>query len=91
MSDKLTREEIQTAIYDWAMEQNFTAPYGILTSKQTNKIGRSYRSVTFGYARTRDFEVQIYGPKFMVLRDSRDGGITFGSPAELLHHLTTIV
>jgi hypothetical protein len=68
----------------------FTAPYGILTGKFTNKMGRSYRSVTFGYARTRDFEVQIYGPRFMVLRDSRDGNTTFGSPADLLSHLATI-
>jgi hypothetical protein len=87
----MSREEIQTFIYDWAQEQFFTAPYGILTSKQTNKIGRSYRSVTFGYARTRDFEVQIYGPKFMVLRDSRKGNTTFGSPAELMDHLATLI
>lgn len=87
----MSREDIQDRIYEWAANQQFTAPYGILTGKQTNKTGRSYRSVTFGYARTRDFEVQIYGPKFMVLRDSRDGNTTFGPSAELMDHLATLI
>jgi hypothetical protein len=86
----MSREDIQSTVYDWAVQQRFTAPYGILAGKATTKSGRSYRSVTFGYARTRDFEVQIYGPKFIVLRDSRDGNTTYTTPADLMADLSKI-
>jgi hypothetical protein len=86
----MSREDIQTAVYDWAHEQRFTAPYGILAGKATSNSGRSYRSVTFGYASSRDFEVQIYGPRFMVLRDSRDGNTTYTSVSDLLADLAKI-
>jgi hypothetical protein len=86
----MSREDIQTAVYDWARGQQFTAPYGILAGKATSNSGRSYRSVTFGYARSRDFEVQIYGPKFMVLRDSRDGSTRYTSVSDLMAALSKI-
>lgn len=62
--------EIQQKVYDLLCTKNFTAPYGILTSEQRSKNGRPYKSVTFGYARTRDFELQIYNKNFLVFRDS---------------------
>lgn len=63
--------EIQEFIYNWAMEQNFTAPYGVLTGSHTNKKGRKYLSVTFGRARTLDASVNIYNRNFIVLQTSR--------------------
>ena len=87
----MSREELQDEVCRWALEQQFTAPYGILASKATSVGGRSYRSITFGYARTRDFEVQIYSPKFMVLRDSRDGNSKYTSMSDLMDALNKVV
>ena len=88
----MSREDIQNRIYEWATNQRFTAPYGILTSKVTSVGGRTYRSITFGYARTRDIEVQIYGPRFIRLRDSAasDEPI-FTSESTLMDHLATLI
>lgn len=64
----MNSEEIQKAIYDWAMKQDFTAPYGILSGEHVNKKGKKYKSVTFGRARSLDASVDIYNRNFMVLR-----------------------
>lgn len=60
------REDIQNRILTYVHERGvFSAPYGILDGKHTNAKGRSYRSVTFGKARTLDATVNIYGPKYL--------------------------
>jgi len=63
-------ENIQNRVYEWALAQDFTAPYGVLTSDRAPAEGRKYRSVVFGHARTRDVEVRIYNRNFIVVRDS---------------------
>lgn len=62
--------EIQEKVYDLLKSKNFTAPYGILLSEQRSAAGRPYKSITFGYARTHDFQLQIYNKNFIVFRDS---------------------
>lgn len=63
--------EIQKTIFDWAMEQDFSAPYGVLMGEHLNKKGKKYKSVTFGRARTLDASVDIYNRNFMILRTNR--------------------
>lgn len=88
----MNSEDIQDAVYGWARAHGFTAPYGVLSSTAKSKAGKSYRSVTFGYARTRDIEVQIYNRNFIILRDSRNRGnnTVFKSYTELMNTLTTL-
>jgi hypothetical protein len=64
------REAVQAQIVSWLKQDpnKWTAPYGVLEGLAKDK---SYRSVTFGVARTLDAEVRIYGPEFMILRTSR--------------------
>jgi hypothetical protein len=68
----MNSQEIQDAVYDWAVSQNFTAPYGVLTGDHVNKKGTKYKSVTFGRARTLDATVEIYNRNFIILRTSRE-------------------
>lgn len=63
--------DIQQLIYEWAKNQNFTAPYGVLKGSHINKKGKKYLSVTFGRARTLDASVDIYNKNFMILRTNR--------------------
>lgn len=63
--------EIQEKIYEWAVNKNFNAPYGVLKSSHTSKKGKKYLTVTFGRSRTLDASVDIYNSKFMMLRTSR--------------------
>ena len=88
----MTKQEIQEQVYQWACGHGFTAPYGVLTGEHTNAKGRKYRGVTFGYARTHDFEVCIYGERFIVLRNSslpRDPTV-FKTVEDLMTHLNTL-
>ena len=62
--------EIQQEVIDWAMEQNFTAPYGVLDNQVKNQKGTKYLSVTFGYARTLDATVKIFNRNFMIYESS---------------------
>lgn len=62
--------EIQQEVIDWAMGQNFTAPYGVLDSQGKNQKGTKYLSVTFGYARTLDATVKIFNRNFMIYESS---------------------
>lgn len=83
--------EIQEKVYEILKGKNFTAPYGILLSEQLSKNGKKYKSVTFGYARTRDYELQIYNKTFMVLRDSAAyNNRIFNSYEDLENHLNTL-
>lgn len=81
-------QEIQDYIYTWAAKQDFTAPYGVLTGKHTNKKGRKFLSVTFGRARTLDATVEIYNQNFMLLRTNRTGSQVFKSIDSLMSVLT---
>jgi hypothetical protein len=63
-------EQIQETVYQWAVNHNFAAPYGVLTGEHTNAKGSKYRSVTFGYARTLDATIEIYNRNFIVVRTS---------------------
>jgi len=63
----MNSQSIQTAIYDWAMDKGFNAPYGVLTGKRTKK-DRKVLSVVFGRARTLDAVVEIWNRNFMTLR-----------------------
>ena len=82
--------EIQNKIYQWALSKNFTAPYGVLSGAHTNKKGKKYLSVTFGYARTLDATVEIYNRNFIVFRSSRSGSRVFKSVEELQKELDSI-
>ena len=69
LADASSRSEMQDNLVTFLSENPaWSAPYGILHSKRTDKNGRSYRSVTFGRARTLDAEAKIYGSSFIVLR-----------------------
>lgn len=83
-------QAIQNRVYNFACSGKFNAPYGVLVGQPTNKQGRKYRSVTFGYARTRDLEVCIYGDKFIVVRDSRAGNTVYRSETDLFNYLNTL-
>lgn len=67
----MNSEQIQKAIYDWAMERDFTAPYGVLVGEHVNTKGKKYKSVTFGRARSMDASVDIYNHSFMILKTSQ--------------------
>jgi hypothetical protein len=85
----MSNAELQQWVIDWAKSRRFTAPYGVLSGQATNKMGRKYRSVTFGFARTHDFEVAIYGSSFILLRDSsnRNNNQVFKSVQDLIDYM----
>jgi hypothetical protein len=66
----MNSKEIQEQVLDWAYEQNFTAPYGVVDSEGKNHKGTKYLSVTFGYARTLDAHVRIFNPYLMIYESS---------------------
>jgi hypothetical protein len=70
----MNSEAIQNHIVDWALAQNFTAPYGVVAGEGDNGIGNKYRSVTFGHARTLDVTVKIFNRNFMYVKSSRNQG-----------------
>lgn len=61
----------------------WTAPYGILESRSTD---RKYRSITFGIARTLDAEIRIYGPHYITLRYRRGRATLY----EVFHNMDDI-
>ncbi len=83
----MNSQEIQTAVYDWAQGQNFSAPYGVLSGEHVSKKGAKYRAVTFGRARTLDATVEIYNRNFLILRTSRTGTEVFNNFASLMARL----
>lgn len=86
----MNSQEIQDAVYNWALGQNFTAPYGVLTGEHVNKKGTKYLSVTFGRARTLDATVEIYNRNFILVRTSRHGTQTFKDAASMQRFLESI-
>ena len=86
----MTSQEIQAAVYQWALARDFDAPYGVLTGAHTNTRGKPYLSVTFGRARTLDATVEIYNQGFIMLRSSRHGRIVYRSVAGMMAGLSTL-
>jgi hypothetical protein len=83
----MNSQEIQAAVYDWAISQNFSAPYGVLTGEHVNKKGSKYRAVTFGRARTLDATVEIYNRNFLILKTNRNGTEVFKNFESLMDRL----
>lgn len=79
---------IQESVYKWALEQNFTAPYGVLTGEHQSKKGRKYKSVTFGYSRTLDATVEVFNRSFIVYKSSLGENHLFKSYEEMMKFLT---
>ena len=90
ISTKMNSQEIQDAVYNWAVAQNFSAPYGVITGDHVNKKGIKYKSVTFGRARTLDATVEIYNRNFIVVRTSRHGSQSFKDALSMQRFLETI-
>ena len=90
MAHTMNSEQIQEAVYQWALSKNFTAPYGVLSGQFTSKKGTKYRSVTFGRARTLDATVEIYNRKFMILRTSAFDSQVFNDFDSLMKVLETL-
>ena len=86
----MTSQQILDRLYVWAQDQNFSAPYGILTGNHTNKKGTKFLSITFGRARTLDATVEIYNRNFMILRTSRSGSQVFKNIIDLEEVLKTL-
>jgi hypothetical protein len=84
--------QIQQSVYQWvvANSHKFNAPYGILEGLHTNKVGRKYRSVTFGRSRTLDATVNIYDDTFIQVRTSRHGNQIFKNVADMQQFLDTL-
>lgn len=78
---------IQNQIVDWALTQNFTAPYGVVDGVNVNANGNKYRSVTFGYARTLDVTVKIFNRNFMLFESSRGQKEVFKNINDLMVYL----
>lgn len=82
--------EIQEAIFKWAVDKNFNAPYGVLQGEYTNSKGKKYKTVTFGRARTLDATVEIYNEKFIILRTNAIHSKLFKSYEFLKKELETL-
>jgi len=77
-------------LVNWAQSKDFNAPYGVLTGEHVNKNGYKYKSVTFGRARTLDATVEIYNPRFIILRTSTYGKEAFKNHVDLMLRLERI-
>ena len=85
----MNSQAIQTAIYDWAMDKGFNAPYGVLTGKRTKK-DRKVLSVVFGRARSLDAVVEIWNRNFMTLRVNGYPVVVYRSFDALMKKLETL-
>ena len=84
----MNSKEIAESVYQWALQQNFTAPYGVLgPSEHINSKGRKFVAVTFGYARTLDATVEVYNRNFILLRTSSWGSEVFKDYNSLMQKL----
>ena len=83
----MNSESIRESVYNWALQQNFTAPYGVLEGCHLSKKGTKYHSVTFGHARTLDATVEIYNRNFLLLRTNTHGLEVFKNYDDLMSAL----
>lgn len=81
------RREIQDTLADWCRDNNLDQVYGVITGKRVNDSGRSIREVTFCAARTLDGSIEIYGPKFILIRSSRTQDHVARSLEEALEYM----
>ena len=86
----MNSQQISDAIYAWACDNNFSAPYGVLQGEHVNKKGTKFKSVTFGRARTLDATVEIYNRNFLILRTNLTGSQVFKNVADLQQTLNTL-
>ena len=85
----MTVSEIQEVLYAWATDRIdiFNAPYGILTSRESDNGDKLRLTVTMGIARVLDMTVTIYTPRFIEVVDNRNGKRTFQSFPDLMDEL----
>ena len=83
----MNSNQIQQQVLDWAYEQNFTAPYGVLDGKGRSPTGKMYLGVTFGYARTLDANVRIFNRNFMIYESSAGEREIFADSSNLMTFL----
>ncbi len=86
----MNSQQISDAVYNWACQQNFTAPYGVLQGQHVNAKGRKYLAVTFGRARTLDATVEIYNKNFMLVRTNQHGSQIFNDVVTLMAKLKSL-
>lgn len=78
-------------VADWIRESGLARVHGGDVSVGESKNGKKYKSIGFSYPRALDGEIQIYGPKFILVKfDFRGipGSFTARSPEEF-HELMT--
>lgn len=83
----MNSNQIQQQVLDWAYEQNFTAPYGVVDGKGRSPKGKMYLGVTFGYARTLDANVRIFNRNFMIYESSAGEREIFADSSNLMTFL----
>lgn len=86
----MNSQDIQTEIYRWAINQNFSAPYGVLTGEHISKKGTKYKAVTFGRCRSLDCTVQIFNRNFITVTTNLHGNQVFRSYQDCQNFLNTL-
>ena len=86
----MNSQQISDAVYAWACQQDFSAPYGVLQGQHVNAKGHKFLAVTFGRARTLDATVEIYNRNFMLVRTNRHGTQVFKDVVVLQQFLNTL-
>lgn len=86
----MNSQAIQTAVYRWAINKDFSAPYGVLTGEHVNPRGTKYKAVTFGRPRSLDCTVQIYNRNFITVTTNRHGNQVFRNYADCQAFLDTL-
>jgi hypothetical protein len=69
------RELVWETLMDFIKGHNevFTAPYGILGGLHHRDNGSTIRVITFGVARTSDCTIEVYNPRWILIKESLDG------------------
>ena len=82
----MTVSEIQEALFEWVTDRSdiFNAPYGILIERKSNKGDKQRLTVTFGIARGLDAIVTIYTPRYIEVKDTRNGTRVFQSFPDMM-------
>ena len=61
------REQVAQDLADTCVFGGLNESYGVLTSKQTDAKGKSYRSVTFARNAILDGCIKVYSPGFILI------------------------
>lgn len=62
------RESVQEELNDTLVCLGLNDVYGIIRGKDTDKKGKSYRSLTFCKAKILDGSIHIYSPRFILVK-----------------------